>query len=351
MEETMITEPQSLVPEYKRTCFRLGFFFAVMLLLRAFGSVAIQLIYDYVQIADATLLFVLRFVVSTLFLQFAPCFIGAAMLGFFKRDKLKMLYAKPKHFAKAVGNFPAIYGMGMFVNILTIVISYIITANTDLGESFNTANAALTPPNFPSALFLMFVLVVVAPITEEFVFRGVVFHALKPYGNGIAILVSGISFGIFHGNFSQLFYTAVLGICLAYITYATGSIFASTVIHAMVNSISGFILMFMSTDAVQKYVLSGLNESEIPPEDGIVVTIFAIFVITALIIAAVGVILAVIKIKRIKRYKITPVWNEISGGKKALIFISRVPVIISLLLAMDALLFGFIAYGIYSLFS
>lgn len=342
---------ESLVPEYKRTCFRLGFFFAVMFLLRAVGTTAIRLIYDKVQIADPTALFVLRFVVSTLFLQFAPCFIGAAMLGFFGKGRLKGFYAKPKHFAKAVGNFPAIYGMGMFANILTIVVSYLITSNTDLGESFNTANSALTPPNLPSALFLLFVLVVIAPITEEFVFRGLVFSSLKPYGNGAAILVSGISFGVFHGNFQQLFYTAILGICLAYITYATGSILSSTVIHAMVNGVSGILLLFMSTEAVQDYALSGMKYDDIPASDGIVVTLFAIFVITALIIAGVGVVLAVIKLRKIKRYKIAPVWSEIKGGRKLLIFISRVPVIIAAVLAADAFLFNFAAMGLYTLLS
>lgn len=77
-------------------------------------------------------------------------------------------------------------------------------------------------------------------------------NLLKPYGSGVAVFVSAFCFGIFHGNFQQFFYAFILGILLGYISYATNSMFCNTALHAMFNAISGIIMIFVSTEPVQK---------------------------------------------------------------------------------------------------
>ena len=56
-----------------------------------------------------------------------------------------------------------------------------------------------------------------APIFEEILFRGLVLRSLEPYGKRIAILVSALLFGFYHGNPVQAPYAAVVGMVLGYV--------------------------------------------------------------------------------------------------------------------------------------
>lgn len=79
------------------------------------------------------------------------------------------------------------------------------------------------------------VAVIIGPIIEEFIFRKLLVDKLSRYGTLITVIVSGVSFGLFHGNFYQFFYAAMLGMILAYITIKTGNWLYSVVMHVLIN--------------------------------------------------------------------------------------------------------------------
>lgn len=82
-------------------------------------------------------------------------------------------------------------------------------------------------------------IVVVAPVMEELMFRKLLIDRIVPYGQKAAILVSGISFGLFHGNFQQFFYACGLGIVFAYIYSSTGRIYYTIIFHMVINFVCG----------------------------------------------------------------------------------------------------------------
>ncbi len=82
---------------------------------------------------------------------------------------------------------------------------------------------------------------VLAPVFEELVFRTVLVDRVLPYGEWPAILFSGITFGLFHGNLTQFFYAALLGMVLAYVYIRTGNILYSIGLHACVNFLGGVL--------------------------------------------------------------------------------------------------------------
>lgn len=334
LEKTDIADEK--MTEFKRTAFKLGLFVTISFLLRLVAGVLINGLFAFFEetLSD-TALYIIHLLLSGLCLQIAPSFIAAAMFGFFdnKCEKLKAIYHIPNRCAKAVGNFTAVYGLGQIANLLTMLVTLILTSSNDLNDSFNTATE-IQPPDMASAWYLFFTLVVIAPVFEEFIFRGVLMDALKPYGNGLAIFVTGILFGIYHGNFNQLFYTAAIGIALGYIANVTSSIFPTTIIHAMFNGVSGLLLLLMTTPSVQEYVMSGSTE-EIPDGDMIMILAFALFAITAIVLIIVGIVCAVLKIKQIKRYKVPKVWGEVSNGRKVSAVILTVPSVIAILLIID----------------
>lgn len=88
--------------------------------------------------------------------------------------------------------------------------------------------------------------VVVAPIGEEFVFRKLIIDRTQKYGGFISIGLSGLMFGLMHGNFYQFFYCFALGLLLGYIYYSTGKLYITIAIHAIVNFFGSVVSSFLS---------------------------------------------------------------------------------------------------------
>lgn len=57
-----------------------------------------------------------------------------------------------------------------------------------------------------------------APVSEELLFRGFVLGKLRPFGKRFAVLGSAILFGLFHGNLLQTPYAFVMGLLFGYVT-------------------------------------------------------------------------------------------------------------------------------------
>lgn len=69
-----------------------------------------------------------------------------------------------------------------------------------------------------SSIYLrILVLVILAPVIEELIFRKLIIDRIRGYGEGLAVIVSGLMFGLFHGNLYQFFYAFGLGALFAYI--------------------------------------------------------------------------------------------------------------------------------------
>lgn len=90
--------------------------------------------------------------------------------------------------------------------------------------------------------------VIIIPILEELLFRGIVYKRLRGYINiNAAILISALIFGIFHMNVVQGLYAFMIGILLAYIYENYKSIWAPIIFHISANGVSVFL-----TEVVEK---------------------------------------------------------------------------------------------------
>lgn len=123
-------------------------------------------------------------------------------------------------FVGIFGNF-----IGMFVNFILSLILRKNTSSTMLVDGIFGNN---------SILFL-FIAVICAPLFEEMLFRKILIDRIRKYGNVTAILISGIMFGLFHGNFTQFFYASMLGMLFAFIYIRTGKIQYTIGLHMAVN--------------------------------------------------------------------------------------------------------------------
>ena len=104
-------------------------------------------------------------------------------------------------------------------------------------------------------------------VIEEYIFRGLIFETYKKRNPLVGIILSAILFGLLHLNFNQLSYAFILGIILAFLTYATGSIIPAMVMHFTINANS--VVMSVFSEKILK-VLEQLENSGV---DGTAATV------------------------------------------------------------------------------
>lgn len=76
----------------------------------------------------------------------------------------------------------------------------------------------------------------ISPITEEIVFRGLLFNRMRRYYPvTAAIILSGVLFGVYHGNLVQGVYGTCMGILLAYTYERMRSFLIPCLFHAVAN--------------------------------------------------------------------------------------------------------------------
>jgi len=103
------------------------------------------------------------------------------------------------------------------------------------------------------ATVIYFVAMVITGISEEMLFRGLLFRAMSKRNIKSAIIVTSLTFGIghivnlFNGNSAdtmeticQIFYAVAIGFLLAAVLYVGGSIIPCIITHSMVNALSSF---------------------------------------------------------------------------------------------------------------
>ncbi len=98
---------------------------------------------------------------------------------------------------------------------------------------------------------------VFAPIVEELVFRKLLIDRLARYGQWVAVLVSGLLFGLYHGNFQQFFYAFGVGMAFGFIYVKTGKIWYTMLLHGIVNTIP-FLLLPVITGSVESESMAGV---------------------------------------------------------------------------------------------
>lgn len=176
-----------------------------------------------------------------------------------------------------VGLLCVFLGVQLVTSLLNTVLELILNA---MGLSMM---AALESSSGMQEGFAMFLYAsILAPITEEVLFRGLVQRTLLPYGKKFAILCSAFLFGIFHGNLAQTPFAFMAGLVLGYVAAEYNLIWAM-VLH-MVNNL------------VIADMLSRLTSS-LPMElaDGIIGLVILVFGIA-------GAVILIVKHKKVGAY-------------------------------------------------
>lgn len=106
-------------------------------------------------------------------------------------------------------------------------------------SQFEYTENILAPLSSGSIILSIITVGIIAPFTEEFLFRGVIFNTLsKKISIKWTIIIQAILFGVFHFNLVQGVYATLLGLVFGYITYKTKSLWPAVIIHMVNNTIA-----------------------------------------------------------------------------------------------------------------
>ncbi|MGC3991304.1 MAG: CPBP family intramembrane metalloprotease [Chthoniobacteraceae bacterium] len=117
----------------------------------------------------------------------------------------------------------------------------------DIVKFFLSANQRHDYPAIAETIVLA---AIVAPIFEEFIFRGFLYGVARRYlGMVPAIILVSTLFGAIHSNLAVLPGLTLLSVCFCLAYEATGSLFTSMIMHALFN-LTSLLVMMLSMHAL-----------------------------------------------------------------------------------------------------
>lgn len=210
-----------------------------------------------------------------------------------------------------------------FCSFANISISYAAAIFQSFGIDYNVDFG----PN-PTGFFgfcLVFISTVLTPaFVEEFICRGLILGSLRKFGDGFAIIVSAILFGLMHGNFQQIPFAFLVGLVLGFIVVKSGSLWVAVGVHAFNNFIS----------VAFDYFFNGVSDTA---QNMIYAFVLVICLLTGII--------AVFLLRKSDSnfYKIEKSNTELSEKQKYKWFFKSAPIVIFIIFALlESMMFFFI---------
>lgn len=134
--------------------------------------------------------------------------------------------------------------LGSFVCLLAnFPANIIVNLEQYFGFSGNLPEMPLNDDPIVLVLYTISI-VVIPPIVEEMMFRGMILQGLRRFGDGFAVVASAALFGLYHGNFAQTVFAFLCGLVLGFAVIRTGSLLPAILIHMVNNASSVFVEFF-----------------------------------------------------------------------------------------------------------
>lgn len=135
-----------------------------------------------------------------------------------------------------------VFGVGGLVISVPAAFVYVWVvgsdASTAVGDVFGGVRTSL-----PIAVIVFLVVVLVAPLCEEVVYRGMLWGALeRRWGRWAALVVSTIVFALAHLEFTRFPLLLVVAIPIGLARLYSGGLLASIVAHQVTNVLPGIVL-------------------------------------------------------------------------------------------------------------
>lgn len=153
--------------------------------------------------------------------------------GFFKEQPILLQKKEATTTIKSLSYTVAVIALAV---TLAFFLNVAITKLGISGTSDTFKKTSDTQLSLPLGLGLL-VYGIVNPITEEIVYRGVVYNRFRRfYGLRMALIAAPLLFGLSHGNVVQLLYGFLMGVAICYVYERFGSFIYPVIFHICANS-------------------------------------------------------------------------------------------------------------------
>lgn len=161
------------------------------------------------------------------------------MIYYFIRNNKKKKYFVTKE-KMNIGSFIGCFALMALITAIIGIISLVFKLKIESND-----NSILL--DYPTLYVNMtlFSTIIIAPIIEEMIFRGVIMNDLKEYGYKTAIIINSVLFGLAHTEIEKVIITIFLGIIFSYVAYRY-SLRYSVLLHMVwnLNSSMGSIFYY-----------------------------------------------------------------------------------------------------------
>jgi membrane protease YdiL (CAAX protease family) len=128
--------------------------------------------------------------------------------------------------------------IGLGIGAGMILLSYLLNPLLHPGREQGITPDTWQPKHAAAYIANGIVIAVVAPIVEELTFRGVGYSLLARYGRWVAIITTGVAFGLAHGLVQAFPLLAAFGIGLAYLRSRVNSVYPGMIVHGLFNAVA-----------------------------------------------------------------------------------------------------------------
>lgn len=184
---------------------------------------------------------------------------------------------------------------------------------------------------------ILLIVGIIGPVSEEFVFRGVIYHGYKTSQRFVgSMLLSALLFGLTHLNFNQMSYAVLVGIVSVLLLEGSGSIFYSMLFHICINTTNVVQMLvqkaqgtIMSQEESMAYIERTM---QMPYKQALAVSVSVYAVIAAGAAALAGCLFYLIVKKENRVQHMQQLLHGNTGEKKTKLI--SVPLVISVVLCL-----------------
>lgn len=202
--------------------------------------------------------------------------------------------------------------MGMPIHTVLSSVTYFGGNSTE--DAFSSLKTSMILGSNP---FIRLITVGIIPaIFEEMLFRKFLIDKTLRHGEFFSCAMSGIMFGLWHGNFQQFFFAFFLGVLFAFIYIRTGKIIYTMILHASLNIITSSVTVELLSELLKRMepvLADGTLEPNVDPDALLksILPLLLVIMLWLLILTGMQIAGFVMVIVRRKKFKLIPIVGEL----------------------------------------
>lgn len=172
------------------------------------------------------------------------CVIGTTVLALALRKlPVTKIEKRPMKIGQLLLLIMMMYGLTQVGSLMGMPIHLALTTIGSLTADSEDAAAELSNNLvFSSGTVIRIISIGILPaIFEELLFRKFLIDRTIRHGEFISCAMSGIMFGLWHGNFQQFFFAFFIGVLFAFVYIRTGNIIYTMIMHASMNLVTSTV--------------------------------------------------------------------------------------------------------------